>query len=205
MSGNGLSLWQATTGVWATFAMYFYVAARRLQVKRATPLALASGENTLALMATLLVFFPRLYPGSLVWHMGTGRGVQLAGFCVTVLGLGFAAWSRDILGRSWSARAVIQVDHRLIIAGPYAYLRHPLYTGILLALAGTVIAESAYPALLGWILAAAYFRTKARREEMLLEAEFGSEYAQYRACTGFLLPKVVMSSAKPYASRGDTR
>jgi protein-S-isoprenylcysteine O-methyltransferase Ste14 len=84
---------------------------------------------------------------------------------------------------------VIQVHHELVTAGPYAYVRHPLYTGLIVALAGTALVSGEYGALLGWVLLTSVFRMKARREERLLEGEFGSGYAAYCRRTGRLLPR----------------
>lgn len=85
---------------------------------------------------------------------------------------------------------MIQADHQLITAGPYAYLRHPLYTGLIVALVGTTLIAGEYGSILGWIILISIFRLKARREEQLLEGEFGQEYAAYRAHTGSLLPRI---------------
>jgi protein-S-isoprenylcysteine O-methyltransferase Ste14 len=85
---------------------------------------------------------------------------------------------------------VIQKDHRLVTGGPYAYLRHPLYTGLIVALAGTALVAGQYGALLGWVLLTSMFRMKARREEHLLEDEFGPVYSEYRLRTGRLLPRI---------------
>jgi protein-S-isoprenylcysteine O-methyltransferase Ste14 len=112
------------------------------------------------------------------------------GLCVTIGGLAFGAWARDVLGRSWSSGAVIQRDHRLVTDGPYAYLRHPLYTGLIVALAGTTLVSGAYGAVLGWVLLTSVFRMKARREERLLGEEFGPVYSEYSLRTGRLLPRI---------------
>jgi len=65
--------------------------------------------------------------------------VQYFGFAITAAGVLFAAWARLTLGSNWSARATVKADHELIVRGPYSLARHPIYTGLLLALAGTAL------------------------------------------------------------------
>src|SRR5258708_10728737 len=64
------------------------------------------------------------------------------GAAVTIAGLVFAVWARGYLGRNWSRSVTIKQDHELITSGPYAVVRHPLYTGVLTGLLGTAIALS---------------------------------------------------------------
>jgi protein-S-isoprenylcysteine O-methyltransferase Ste14 len=184
-----LTLWSETNTLWLLFTLYFVACMRhRIQVKRFVPLP--SFERVCLILATILVFFPRTHLSFLAIRFHNSHAIALTGFILTILGLAFAAWARDILGRNWSGRVIIQVDHQLITAGPYAYLRHPLYTGLLTALTGTTLVSGHYGALLGLSLAINIFRLKAHREEQLLEAEFGAGYAVYRAHTGSILPRI---------------
>jgi protein-S-isoprenylcysteine O-methyltransferase Ste14 len=183
-------LWQSVNSLWAVFVVYNVFNLRKIRVKRALPTPRITIEGCGIAVAALLIFFPRMHPGLLAVRFHKSFVLEVAGFCITVAGLAFAAWARDVLGRNWSARPVIQVDQRLVIAGPYAYLRHPLYSGLLIAFAGTALACGDYGGLLGWIMALAYFCSKAHREEYLLQMEFGSSYSDYRARTGFLFPRL---------------
>jgi protein-S-isoprenylcysteine O-methyltransferase Ste14 len=83
----------------------------------------------------------------------------------------------------------IRKDHELIRTGPYARIRHPIYTGLLLAVAGTTIAIGEYRAILAFVLIAIGFTVKARREESLLSTEFGPSFEEHRRQTGFFLPR----------------
>jgi protein-S-isoprenylcysteine O-methyltransferase Ste14 len=184
-----LTLWNETNALWLLFAIYFFIGMRhRIQVKRAAPLPTL--ERVCLILATALLFFPRTHLSFLAARFHHSRAIALAGFILTILGLAFSAWARDVLGRNWSGRVIIQIDHQLITAGPYAYVRHPLYTGLLAALAGTTLVSGDYGSLLGLFLAINIFRLKARREEQLLEVEFGAGYAVYRAHTGGILPRI---------------
>ncbi len=183
-----LTLWNETNILWLLFAVYFFASMRRVQVKRSIPLP--SLERICLLLATALIFFPRTHISFLSTRFHSSHAIALVGLILTILGLAFAAWARDVLGRNWSGRVIIQVDHQLITAGPYAYVRHPLYTGLMTAFAGTALVSGDYGSLLGFFLAVNIFRLKARREEQLLESEFGATYSTYRAHTGGILPRI---------------
>jgi protein-S-isoprenylcysteine O-methyltransferase Ste14 len=189
MTMNGHELWYETTTMWMVFSIYFAISVHRLAVKRKVSVPVASLERCGLLLGMLLVFFPKTHLSFLAGRFSNSRVVATVGLCVVVAGLAFATWARDVLGRNWSAGAVIQVHHELVTAGPYAYVRHPLYTGLIVALAGTALVSGEYGALLGWVLLTSVFRMKARREERLLEGEFGSGYAAYCRRTGRLLPR----------------
>jgi protein-S-isoprenylcysteine O-methyltransferase Ste14 len=183
-----LTLWSENNSLWLLFSVYFVASIRRIQVKRSVPLP--SLERVCLLLTTALLFFPRTHLSFLATRFHSSRIIALIGLILTILGLAFAAWARDVLGRNWSGRVVIQVDHQLITAGPYAYVRHPLYTGLITALAGTALVSGDYGSLLGFFIAVNIFRLKASREEQLLETEFGATYSTYRARTGGILPRI---------------
>jgi protein-S-isoprenylcysteine O-methyltransferase Ste14 len=184
-----LTFWHETNTLWLLFGLYFLAGLRHhIQVKRSVPLP--SFERVCLLLVMILVFFPRTHISFLSVRFHHSHAIALIGLVLTILGLAFSAWARDVLGRNWSGRVIIQVDHQLITDGPYAYLRHPLYTGLLLAFTGTTLVSGDYGSLLGLFLAVNYFRLKASREEHLLEAEFGAGYTAYRAHTGSILPRI---------------
>ncbi len=183
-----VTLWSETNSLWLLFAVYFVASIRRVQVKRSVPLPAL--ERVCLLLTIALLFYPRTHISFLATRIHSSRAIAIAGLILTILGLAFSAWARDVLGRNWSGRVIIQVNHQLITAGPYAYVRHPLYTGLITALAGTALVSGDYGSLLGFIIAVNMFRLKARREEQLLETEFGATYSTYRAHTGGILPRI---------------
>src|SRR6185437_7787826 len=65
---------------------------------------------------------------------------QLSGIALCAIGIGIAIWARRVLGTNWSGIVTLKEGHTLIRRGPYAYVRHPIYSGILLAAAGTFLA-----------------------------------------------------------------
>jgi protein-S-isoprenylcysteine O-methyltransferase Ste14 len=102
----------------------------------------------------------------------------------------FSIWARISLGRNWSGRVVVKEGHRLVSTGPYAFVRHPIYTGLLVALAGSALYDGSWRALLGLTCFAIGFWLKARSEEELLERELGDDYRAYQARTPMLVPSL---------------
>jgi len=122
----------------------------------------------------------RLWPHSLPAY---GAGVTLL-----AAGLAFAIWARVHLGRNWSGAVTVKEEHELIRSGPYAYVRHPIYTGVLAAVLGTAIAAGTVHAACGAAVIAAALVRKLRIEERFLGETFRTEYPRYRAEVPALIP-----------------
>jgi protein-S-isoprenylcysteine O-methyltransferase Ste14 len=106
------------------------------------------------------------------------------------VGLGFAIWARVQIGRFWSGTVALKAEHALIRGGPYAITRHPIYSGLLLALIGTAITRDSRAAFLGLPLVFAGLFVKLKQEERLLLDRFGPEYEKYRAEVPALIPRL---------------
>jgi protein-S-isoprenylcysteine O-methyltransferase Ste14 len=114
------------------------------------------------------------------------------GIALTAGGASFAILARLFLGRNWSASATIKANHEIVRRGPYALVRHPIYTGQLVAVAGTAIAFGEIRDLLALALVFVGFWLKARSEERLLMSNFGDRYAAYRRdVRGAIVPFVL--------------
>jgi protein-S-isoprenylcysteine O-methyltransferase Ste14 len=122
-----------------------------------------------------------------LWEVGYGGAVALA--VVMVAGLAFAWWGRIRLGRLWSSAITRKEGHRIIDDGPYALVRHPIYTGLIVALLATAAAEAVVTALIGTALIIFGIWLKASTEERFLMAEFdAAAYADYRRRVPMLVP-----------------
>ena len=110
------------------------------------------------------------------------------GFVLALIGLAIALWARVHLGQYWSDKVVLKVDHQLIRSGPYAHLRHPIYSGVLLAVLGTALIVDEWRGLLAFVILLANYSIKARKEEQILAAHFGDEFRKHLTSAGFLLP-----------------
>ena len=109
---------------------------------------------------------------------------------LTVLGVAFAIWSRFYIGQNWSSAVSIKVGHQLIRTGPYAWVRHPIYSGLLLATIGTAIARREARGFLAFALLWLAFVIKSRMEEGFMHKTFGQEYEEYCRTTGALIPRL---------------
>ena len=117
--------------------------------------------------------------------------VAEAGLAITCLGVLYAIWARLTLGRNWSGKPTVKQEHELIVHGPYALTRHPIYTGLLLAAAGTALAVDAWRVLPGMALQLIVFAIKIRQEERLMCECFPDSYPGYRRRVKALLPWIV--------------
>ena len=122
-----------------------------------------------------------------LWSVGLAGGYALAGLAIA--GFLFTWWARLHLGRLWSAAITRKEGHRIIDTGPYGLVRHPIYTGLLLATLATAVAEATIPALAGFGLITLGLWLKARLEETFLAEELGAQtYGDYRRRVPMLLP-----------------
>jgi protein-S-isoprenylcysteine O-methyltransferase Ste14 len=178
--------------LWLGFILYWLVAARRTASTRVREGVASSLVSNAALVLGALLLLGSAFPlGPLDARWVPAHWwVLVAGAALTAAGLGLAVWARRHLGRNWSARPSLKLDHQLIRTGPYAMIRHPIYSGILLALLGTALYLGQYRALLGLGLFVAGLWWKARREEALLVTQFGDDYQRHRRRTGMFLPRL---------------
>jgi protein-S-isoprenylcysteine O-methyltransferase Ste14 len=127
--------------------------------------------------------FPRAIPDILV--------IGLSGMIITLMGLGFSVCARVHLGKYWSSMPAIRVDHKLIRTGPYRFVRHPIYTGVLVGVTGTAIIIGMPLGLIAFFLLLVVYLWKIREEEKYLQEEFGEEYARYKKEVPALIPFIV--------------
>jgi protein-S-isoprenylcysteine O-methyltransferase Ste14 len=114
-----------------------------------------------------------------------------SGVLLCVSGLMFAIWARLILGRNWSGVVTLKEGHELIERGPYRVVRHPIYTGILAMLAGTVIALGYFGSFIGLLLVFVSFWVKLKREEDLMLEHFAAKYAAYQHRVKRIIPFLI--------------
>ncbi len=177
--------WGVLVVVWITGAFSTKATARQ-----------ASFASRLVLLAPLLgvwllVNAHVISPSWLVIRpLPDSPAIQLLGLALTVLGCLFAVWARVTLGSNWSGLPTVRREHELITRGPYALARHPIYTGILLALAGSAIANGASGWMMAWFLVFISYTVKIRQEEKLMMETFPQDYPAYRRRVKALIPGV---------------
>ena len=113
------------------------------------------------------------------------------GATVTAFGLLFAVWARRQLGKNWSQAVTLKEGHELITSGPYALVRHPIYTGLLLGFLGSAVARGEWRGLLAVALVFAVLWHKLRLEEKWMRAQFGEPYEAYSRHVAALVPYII--------------
>ncbi|HEY7098971.1 MAG TPA: isoprenylcysteine carboxylmethyltransferase family protein [Terriglobales bacterium] len=178
-------LWIFILVVWAIGAIRTKRSVRRQSlVSRLT-------HTGMAAMAIMVGFSRRFNFGWLTRPLlPTGPGAIYAGASLTVAGIAFAVWARLILGRNWSGTVTVKQDHTLICRGPYTIVRHPIYTGLLLAGLGTALAYGQIRGLIAVALFLLLFILKIRIEERFMREQFGDDYRIYQERVKALIPFV---------------
>jgi protein-S-isoprenylcysteine O-methyltransferase Ste14 len=142
-------------------------------------------------VAWMMVFAPsflRMFPWLDTPLLPENESLAVVGVLLTALGVGFAIWARWHLGRLWSGSITLKEGHHLVRTGPYALARHPIYTGFIVALLGTVFTLDKVGVLLSLVLTTGSFIYKLKNEEKLMESQFGDEYREYRRQVRTLIP-----------------
>ena len=177
--------------LWIAWLTYWWVSARgvkaavwrepaRLWIRHRVPLIIA------ALLLGAREWVPRVLTRR---FLPAGDFFPVLGTVLLAAGLGFSVLARRHLGRNWSAHVVVKEDHELVRTGPYRYVRHPIYTGILLAFLGMVLAVGEWRSLLAMGFVLLSFAIKSGEEERRMGEVF-PEYEQYRRETAALIPFV---------------
>ncbi|HKM86963.1 MAG TPA: isoprenylcysteine carboxylmethyltransferase family protein [Xanthobacteraceae bacterium] len=176
--------------LWLAWLAYWIVAAGNVKaVRRREPLASRLGHVALSALAAALLAFPdrrlpwldeRFLPRTMIAYW--------LGLIMLAVGIVFAVWARNYLGRNWSGSVTVKQNHELIRTGPYRLVRHPIYSGLLLAILGTAIAFGEWRGLLAFALLTGSLLLKLRIEERFMSESFPNEYARYRAEVPALIP-----------------
>ena len=177
--------------IWLSWLVYWISAAQRTAPNKRmeTFLEGASYRIPLAIGVFLTVFWWK--PLFLrIPALGTPSPLAAGiGLVFTVAGLCFAVWARMHLGEYWSGRITLKENHRVIQTGPYALVRHPMYSGFILALFGNAITLGTISAFAGFAFMLISLVRKLKIEETWLRSQFGAEYEAYRNRVKALIPR----------------
>ncbi len=151
------------------------------------------GQNQfpLIMLIGLALFFVVAHSFSVesLWRYTLMLGV--AADILVFMGLVVTLWSRAVLGKNWSSNVALKQNHTMITNGPYAYARHPIYTGALLMGSGIVIFIGSLGILITFIVATATLVVKSLQEERMLAKRFPAKYQSYKKRVKFLVPFVL--------------
>ncbi|HVM63073.1 MAG TPA: isoprenylcysteine carboxylmethyltransferase family protein [Verrucomicrobiae bacterium] len=179
--------------MWLTYCAYWWVMARNVKpTKRREP-----GPSRLIRLVVIVGVVALLLPRHTSVLLLDARFLPRPVLCfwigagVTAAGLLFAIWARRHLGSNWSQAVTVKKGHELVTGGPYAIVRHPIYTGLLLAFLGCAIARGEWRGLLALALVSAEFWRKLRLEEKWMREQFGESYEAYARRVPALVPYVI--------------
>jgi protein-S-isoprenylcysteine O-methyltransferase Ste14 len=183
----------AIPALWLCWVLYWWVASRDVKVTvRREPFV-----SRLSHIVPLVLAFILLSGSSAPTPLLGRRFLPLAewpfwlGLLLTATGLLFSVWARVYLGKNWSGTVTIKQDHELITTGPYSLVRHPIYTGLLLAILGSAVARGEWRGILALALATVALWRKLRFEERWMREQFGDTYDAYAKRAAALVPFVL--------------
>lgn len=178
--------------LWAAFYVLWLVWALRTKPAQTREGAGSRLSHVVPIVAAFVLMFARnvsndslriqILPGDL-W-------VEVLGISITIVGLAFAVWARIYLGGNWSSSVTVKVGHELVRTGPYRWVRHPIYSGLILAMLGTAVESCQVRGMIALVLVYVGFTIKSRIEERAMTNTFGAEYDEYSRDTGGILPKL---------------
>ena len=181
-------------GIWDAWAVYWFAAAFTAKpVRRKESVASRLSHYIPLVLAIVLLVSPRFAGTALSARFLPGsRMLFWCGTALLIAGLLFSVAARRHLGGNWSGTVTLKQDHTLTRSGPYRFVRHPIYTGLLLAIFGSgVIALGEWRGLLALALVTAAFLRKIQIEERFLREQFGDAYERYRREVPALIPGVL--------------
>ena len=175
--------------LWLLWLGYWWFEARNTaRTQKSESLLTAVVYRGASVVGIVLIFGPKqqrteLWPAN-VLLLGIAVILMLCGFT-------FAIWARRHLGRYWSARVTLKEGHQLVESGPYSLVRHPIYSGLLLSMAATVMTIGTFQSVCGYALLVGALTFKLAAEERLLAANLGQAYQDYQKRVRALIPGVI--------------
>lgn len=166
--------------IWVVFWLYWLIAAVGAKTGSRGRRSRVPGLTFIVTLVLLRVFGT----GSAAVHSPVVRAV---GMVLLLAGLGLAVWARIYLGRNWGMPMTEKEEPELVTSGPYRFVRHPIYSGLLLGFLGTALATNLYW-LIGLAVIGTYFIYSATVEERMLTNTFPEAYPRYRTRTKMLIP-----------------
>jgi protein-S-isoprenylcysteine O-methyltransferase Ste14 len=169
---------------WIIFIICWFVAA--FFAKRTVKWS-SSGMIIRLAIAVLLVTLAQSKTFSLSFAFHGSSAVGWIGVILAGIGIGFALWARAHLGRNWGMPMSVKENPDLVMTGPYAFVRNPIYGGMIIAFLGTAVVFG----LFWWVIFLSfggYFVFTSYREEQNLQKLFPTQYPAYRARTKMLIP-----------------
>jgi len=176
--------------LWLIWLIYWFVAGRNVKVTRRHESAASRAAHIVPLIVGAFLLWQPTLPGGMLSGkiLPPSLALYFSGVAVVAAGLAFSVWARVYLGRNWSGTVTVKQDHELVRGGPYRYVRHPIYTGLLLAFAGCAIARDEWRGLVALAIVYVALWRKLKLEERWMTEQFGEAYERFRAEVPALVP-----------------
>ena len=189
-----VACWGAVALAWLACVIYYESQAPAEQTRKAyaSPLWIST-----AIMVTVSVAVPRTDWRSLTFY---GPPARILGLAILLAATALTIWARLTLGAMWSAAPAVKQEHKLRTGGPYAVTRHPIYTGLLGMMLGSLLLAGAGRWIVAFPVYLVLLEFKIRIEERLMLAEFPDDYPRYRRRVPQLVPGLRLASERTLAS-----
>lgn len=179
--------------IWLSYVAYWWAMSTNVKVTERNESAASRLARVVAMVCAVALLSLRTVPLPLL----NGRFLPFgavwfwSGAAITAGGLLFSVWARRHLGKNWSQAVTVKEGHELITSGPYALVRHPIYTGLLLGFIGSAVARGEWRGLLAVALVFGALWHKLRLEEKWMRAQFGEPYEAYSRKVAALVPYII--------------
>jgi protein-S-isoprenylcysteine O-methyltransferase Ste14 len=173
-------------------AVWFFIGLKFRHTLKREPLLSSIFHGVLLVFGLIMPLVNEFHTEFLAWRfIPRSTLIEIIGVIVAGLGIGFAIWSRFVLGSNWSSAVAIKAGQHLVQYGPYAIVRNPIYTGIIFFMFGAALNVGELRGLAGIGLVMITLWHKAKMEERFLSEEFGEEYLAYQKRTNFIIPFII--------------
>lgn len=188
----------AIGSLWLCWLVYWMIAARDAKPTQRIESAGSRFAHVLPLAFAAWMLGARSLPGGFLGGkiVEPAAALPIVGIALVAAGLAFSAWGRHYLGRNWSGIVTVKENHELVRGGPYRLVRHPIYTGLLLAFVGMAVVRDEWRGVAGVAIAWLALWRKLQVEERFMIEQFGDAYRRFRAEVPALVPG-------PFRRKGD--
>ncbi len=183
---------QVIISCWIIFWLYWLISAFGSKKNIGTPIRRFMGIR-LSIFVLLVILFRFLNVQNYSFDnrvVSRNDIILSVGFIIFISGLLIAIWARICLGKNWGMPMSLKQDPELVTSGPYKYIRHPIYTGILTALLGSAISSSIFWLII-FAISGTYFIYSAVQEEKIMGTQFPKVYPDYKRRTKMLIPFIL--------------
>jgi len=174
---------------WLVFLAYWAISA--FNVKKNIKAKGNSWKSTVGIRVLILAIVILIFAvfGNVTTQLFFNPQIQLLGVVFVVVGIAFAIWARRHLGSNWSGHPTVKEGHELVTSGPYSFVHHPIYTGMLLAMFGSMLVIGAIWLII-FIGSLVMFIWRIKVEEGFMVKLFPDTYPEYKKRTKALIPFV---------------